>query len=595
MPQCGKMSVRVRISKCMAQKKEVSLIRNTNIAALEEDNANLPKVFGDAFTQLENVQLRELSEICNSQVSTGGDFFGEAANFVTGGTYGLDKIKDHISRINSAVSKVRGQYWEIQDVLYGTIDKFIDYRQDVISVYNFYVHILLSLFGDRLRVVCPELFDFSKVEYLEIDSFYQFLSENLSIVEHSVNCKLNQQYDRIGRLNENVDMAYKVGGKKAAAAFAFLDFLQTYEEGKASQAEAKAELSNVKRNVDKLMAIMSADLERMSLIMQSFTTYCIPSAIAVLQYGTSAFDDSITGLLSQALGSDTQAARVFSKWKSANRRLFDLKESLEQEEQRSAELDGDAKTMNAIFEQKKNEGRKNEARVARALAIIFSEDKSDAKQKCTEIKSSIDSIEADFKSDCEKVYSKVHDKLRLSIEAKEQVKSMLDVVIAARQVIGLGVDDKLLAPQKIEEYFCESVVSESQMNEFDNYLNSISSGVREVVKPSENPFSLDNKLCQVLDAGLHLAKATMELKRQEADNAIAVEDYQRQLADIRSQYAGLAIDADQKAELMRQVGARLASSASTAEVCDAFEALSGNKFDESEFDAFLSGNGDLSI
>ena len=595
MPQCGKMSVRVRISKCMAKKKEVSLIRNTNIAALEEDNANLPKVFGDAFTQLENVQLRELSEICNSQVSTGGDFFGEAANFVTGGTYGLDKIKDHISRINSAVSKVRGQYWEIQDVLYDTVNKFIDYRQDVISVYNFYLHILLSLFGDRLRVVCPELFDFSKVEYLEIDSFYQFLSEHLSLVENFVDCKLNQQYDRIGRLNENVDMAYKVGGKKAAAAYAVLDFFQTYQEGKASQAEAKAELSNVKRNVDKLVSIMSADLERMSLIMQSFTTFCIPSAIAVLQYGTSAFDDSITGLLSQALGSDTQAARVFSKWKSANRRVFDLKESLEQEEQRSAELDGDAKTMNAIFEQKKNEGRKNEARVARALAIIFSEDKSDAKQKCTEIKSSIDSIEADFKLDCENVYSKVHDKLRLSIEAKEQVKSMLDVVIAARQVIGLGVDDKLLAPQKIEEYFCESVVPESQMNEFDNYLNSISSGVREVVKPSENPFSLDNKLCQVLDAGLHLAKATMELKRQEADNAIAVEDYQRQLADIRSQYAGLAIDADQRAELMRQVGARLASSVSTAEVCDAFEALSGNKFDESEFDAFLSGNGDLSI
>ena len=63
MPQCGKMSVRVRISKCMAQKKEVSLIRNTNIAALEEDNANLPKVVGDAFTQLVNLQLRELSEI----------------------------------------------------------------------------------------------------------------------------------------------------------------------------------------------------------------------------------------------------------------------------------------------------------------------------------------------------------------------------------------------------------------------------------------------------------------------------------------------------------------------------------------------------
>lgn len=578
----------------MAQKKEVSLIRNTNIAALEEDNANLPKVFGDAFTQLENVQLRELSEACNSRMTTDG-FIGGAANFLTGGTYGLGEIKDHIKSINRAVSNVRAQYWEIQDVLYDTVNKFIDYRQDVISVYNFYVHILLSLFGDRLRVVCPELFDFSKVEYLEIDSFYQFLSDHLSIVENFVNCKLNQQYDRIGRLNENVDMAYKVGGKKAAAAFAFFDILQTYEEGKASQAEAKAQLSNVKRNADKLMATMSADLERMSLIMQSFTTYCIPSAIAVLQYGTSAFDDSITGLLSQALGSDSQAARVFSKWKSTNRRLFDLKESLEQEKQRRAELAGNAKAMNALFEHYKNEGTKNPARVARALTIIFTEDESDAKQKCTEIKSSINSVDADFKSDCEKVYSKVHDKLQLSIEAKEQVKSMLDVVIAARQVIGLGVDDKLLAPQKIEEYFCESVVSESQMNEFDNYMNSISSGVREVVKPSENPFSLDNKLCQVLDAGLHLAKATMELKRLEADNAIAVEDYQRQLADIRSQYAGLAIDADKKAELMRQIGARLVSSASTAEVCDAFEALSGNKYDESEFDAFLSGNGDLSI
>jgi len=199
------------------------------------------------------------------------------------GTNGVKDVRSKASTMFDKYTKMVEAYHYAEDSVRGNIEDFTSLRSDIGTVYRDYALKLIDIYGDSIKMVSPDLFDFKRIEWLNVDEMlkyveleYNKLTEKCAalIGEISVSFRTSLQ----GSLQ-----AYKSlsnGNKSLGLAMAGLTMLEHYMDAGERTNRLKSDLSVFQTSVKH-----DADMGRLLVICKTLNDVVIPKANVFLRYG----------------------------------------------------------------------------------------------------------------------------------------------------------------------------------------------------------------------------------------------------------------------------------------------------------------------
>ena len=204
------------------------------------------------------------------------------------GTNGVKDVRSKASTMFDKYTKMVEAYHYAEDSVRGNIEDFTSLRSDIGTVYRDYALKLIDIYGDSIKMVSPDLFDFKRIEWLDVD-------EMLKYVELEYNKLTEKCAALIGEISKSFRtslqgslQAYKSlsnGNKSLGLAMAGLTMLEHYMGASERANRLKSDLSVVQMSVKHDATRIKADMGRLLVICKTLSDVVIPKANVFLRYG----------------------------------------------------------------------------------------------------------------------------------------------------------------------------------------------------------------------------------------------------------------------------------------------------------------------
>ena len=230
-------------------------------------------------------QLKEQVELNLNLVLVKGT--SKMADIVMG-TNGVKDVRSKASTMFDKYTKMVEAYHYAEDSVRGNIEDFTSLRSDIGTVYRDYALKLIDIYGDSIKMVSPDLFDFKRIEWLDVD-------EMLKYVELEYNKLTEKCAALIGEISKSFRtslqgslQAYKSlsnGNKSLGLAMAGLTMLEHYMDAGERTNRLKSDLSVFQMSVKHDATRIKADMGRLLVICKTLSDVVIPKANVFLRYG----------------------------------------------------------------------------------------------------------------------------------------------------------------------------------------------------------------------------------------------------------------------------------------------------------------------
>lgn len=226
-------------------------------------------------------QLKEQVELNLNLVLAKGT--SKMADIVMG-TNGVKDVRSKASTMFDKYTKMVEAYHYAEDSVRGNIEDFTSLRSDIGTVYRDYALKLIDIYGDSIKMVSPDLFDFKRIEWLDVD-------EMLKYVELEYNKLTEKCAALIGEISKSFRtslQAYKSlsnGNKSLGLAMAGLTMLEHYMDAGERTNRLKSDLSVFQMSVKHDATRIKADMGRLLVICKTLNDVVIPKANVFLRYG----------------------------------------------------------------------------------------------------------------------------------------------------------------------------------------------------------------------------------------------------------------------------------------------------------------------
>ena len=204
------------------------------------------------------------------------------------GTNGVKDVRSKASTMFDKYTKMVEAYHYAEDSVRGNIEDFTSLRSDIGTVYRDYALKLIDIYGDSIKMVSPDLFDFKRIEWLDVD-------EMLKYVELEYNKLTEKCAALIGEISvsfrtslQDSLQAYKSlsnGNKSLGLAMAGLTMLEHYMDAGERTNRLKSDLSVFQMSVKHDATRIKADMGRLLVICKTLNDVVIPKANVFLRYG----------------------------------------------------------------------------------------------------------------------------------------------------------------------------------------------------------------------------------------------------------------------------------------------------------------------
>lgn len=162
---------------------------------------------------------------------------------------------------------------------------FVYLRDEIVSIYRNYAAQLIDIFGDSIKSVEPELFDFDAIEWMNVQGMlkntqleYSRLSESCTNLMASISENFNVA------LQKAAGQYRSVNNKGVGLALVGLNLLSHYTNSMANAANLKIDLQKFKNNIHKDGTVIKTDLMRLMSIYKAMNDVNIPRANAFYRF-----------------------------------------------------------------------------------------------------------------------------------------------------------------------------------------------------------------------------------------------------------------------------------------------------------------------
>lgn len=236
-------------------------------------------------------QLKENLAGTSIKIATG------VANILSGNS-AVVKIQKEASFLFERYTNMVNSYESSKTEITDLTKQFVYLRNDIVAQYRQYGTALIDIFGDSIKVLEPELFDFDSIEWLEVQNMLQ--NRNLEYSRLSETCTQLMTSISAGFKNmlENSANVYRaVGNKGVGLALAGLNYLTHCVTAHTESTKLEAELQMFKNNIHKDGTLIKTDLLRLLSIYKSMNDVNIPKANAFYRFSGKVLNSELDAMI----------------------------------------------------------------------------------------------------------------------------------------------------------------------------------------------------------------------------------------------------------------------------------------------------------
>ncbi len=229
----------------------------------------------------------------------------------------MTKYHEMVETYNSAKCGVRGN-----------IKDFTDLRASIVDVYVDFATQLVDVFGNLIKAVSPDLFDFNKIEWLDVDAMlqevlleYQNLAQNCQMLTSAI----SQHFEETAQNAAN-DFKALGGGSWGMAAVAVEGFCH-YSDAKQKTNMMEAELERLKAIMKRDATNVKADVLRLFAIYKTLNDVAIPKANTYLRWAAQLLESDY-GKVIEAVYAQPCVKELIDKRKKLANQLLGLEASV---------------------------------------------------------------------------------------------------------------------------------------------------------------------------------------------------------------------------------------------------------------------------
>lgn len=191
----------------------------------------------------------------------------------------VNSIQKQLADIYEKYSKLIEQYNVSTDEIKGVIYDFTIIRSEILSIYRSLSATLINCFGDSIKNVAPNVFNFDSIEWLDTASMKNETSLKYNQLADSCTNLMNVINENFSNSVKDALYAYRASGdKRVGLMLAGLNMVNHYIDANSQSNTIKREFISFQNSIKHDITTIKADTCRISAIYKLFNDLYIPQA-----------------------------------------------------------------------------------------------------------------------------------------------------------------------------------------------------------------------------------------------------------------------------------------------------------------------------
>lgn len=229
--------------------------------------------------------LALLSRKVESALSGMEERMGASAVSVLKGTAGVERVKKEAESAFDRYTQLVNAYEAARCNVQETLLVFTELRNDVVRLYRKYAMALTDIFGDSIRSISPELFDFDKVEWLDVQGMLKQIELQYTSVSTRCSTLMNEIESSFRTtIQSSLDNYRVLNNKQAGLLLAGVKILGHYLDANSKTSEMSSELIQLRNDMRRDATHIKGDVMRLAKIYKSMNDVSIPQAELFYRY-----------------------------------------------------------------------------------------------------------------------------------------------------------------------------------------------------------------------------------------------------------------------------------------------------------------------
>ena len=579
---------------------------------------------GDFFAFLDErlsdskVNLETLAAEVSNAMQTVATEAAKLVNIVSG-TNALKSIQDEASSVFEKYTRITDTYKSAKDSIDSLASDFSALRDSVGDTYRKRAAELVDIFGDRIKAAIPEVFDFSSIEYLDVDKmkgkieleYTDFRSKSTELIggaSESFRTKIGQ----LALLKED---------KQAALVLASWNLVSHYMDVANSAALLRSMSLQLKTAVTKDVASIKADQTRLLEIYKTINDILVPKAKVFKKAAEEVFGSEFKSL-SEKIYSSPEAKKLKEKRDSLLDELHSLENSIVDGQENISFYESHIKECRTTLSNMKGEYEKAKSSKPEKPGIIknvitfgsagkeYDRDISDWSGKCAAVVDTYEDLTVDveleskdlldqkksldenrrrhtaLKREIEEISGKIMAKVAASDEIKrkaaENIEDIVKLLRIAKDIASSSLDESLLKVRTLGDFKASSIrdidlpsdVKDAVEKFKREYSQILKDGLKQGVKDEVNA-EIDSMYTkedvseerrneiseqiseEVLQKSVSLCKLFNQIEKDGEKYALTREHYEKELARLQGEFKENIAKLDDQAQALGEIIRRI--------------------------------------
>ena len=569
------------------------------------------------------------------------------------GTQQLNEIKEKGAALMQNYGKMINSYQSAEMQVKTDIKDFVDLRGNINFTLRKYAGALIDIFGDSIKMVDPDLFDFDHIKWLDVKAMqsqtelqFNQLDQNCTLLVNEVADHFNKTLNQLPVWMNSSKVLGPKNGIYGTLIVGAISYLNHFMQAKDKSIRMERELLKLKESIIKDRTQVKSDLYRLAKIHKTLNDLYIPKASAYLRLSEQVLSDDLNELIDGFYHSECEQLK--SERDEVLIRMKELERSINDHNDNLALFNGQMKDWNGLLDSQKSnyeEAKSKKPEEPNFISKIFTGEKYkrnlhewmvtngelveayeemlvDVELTKENIASHKDQIEKEkveyerLSKKLKELNAKIAQKLSATPEQKlavlKKLKDLISLLHAGKKVVESRLDDSLLEvaqipnpeeanklPQEIlakYEVFCNKIVTEIKAggsDVADDLLKEFG-----IEKESEMAQKVTETSQQVMNKVADLLQNASYLQSEQMRSQLTEEVYRKELEKLQEEFKKSMNNISDQSKVLLEALQKANTATNKADLRQALIEIAGNsdfELSESDFDAMLRGEKTIEI
>lgn len=221
------------------------------------------------------------------------------------GTSGVQQVRSKADVLFKNYTKMVDAYAAARAEIKAAILDFVAIRENILSTYRKYTTALIDAFGESVKSIAPQLFDFDSITYLNEQYMLQQIRLEYDNISNSCSTLLGEINESFSTsIQESVAAYRQIGSNKLGMVVAGLNMANHYLQASERTNQLKMELVRLETNITRDVTTIKGDANRLCVIHKTLNDLYIPRALAYYRYAEEVLNAELNLLLDSLYATD---------------------------------------------------------------------------------------------------------------------------------------------------------------------------------------------------------------------------------------------------------------------------------------------------